>query len=56
MHGWPKTRIQPGVCFPWEDKEKELPQITGSRELVQKVWQDIDSFGATYIWQMLLSF
>jgi len=49
-------RIRPGVCFPWEAKVKELPEITGSKELVQKVWEDIDALGTVYIWQLLLSF
>ena len=56
MNGWPATRIPPGVCLPFSKKEKELPPITGSRELVQKIWQDIDAYGTIYIWQMLLSF
>jgi hypothetical protein len=56
MAGRPTTRLRPGVCFPWEQKVKELPQVTGNREMVQKIWEDIDSFGVTYIWQMLESF
>jgi uroporphyrinogen-III decarboxylase len=47
---------QPGRCFPWEDRVKELPQISGSPELIRKIWEDIDAFGNTYIWQLLLSF
>ena len=35
---------------------KELPEITGSPELVRKIWEDIDAFGNMYIWQLLLSF
>ncbi|MCC7377530.1 MAG: hypothetical protein IT581_22915 [Verrucomicrobiales bacterium] len=47
---------RPGTCYPWEDKVKELPEITGDRDLVRRVWEDIDAFGTTYIWQLLLSF
>jgi hypothetical protein len=50
------TKIKPGVCIPWEEKLKELPEISGDKELVQKVWQDIDSLGYIYIWHCLLSF
>jgi hypothetical protein len=56
MTGRPTTRLRPGVCFPWEEKARELPPVTGNRELVQKIWEDIDAFGVTYIWQMLESF
>jgi len=56
MTGRPTPRIPPGVCFPWEEKVKELPEITGDRDLVRKVWNDIEGLANTYIWQVLLSF
>lgn len=49
-------RVRPGVCFPWEERVKDLPEITGSPELIHKIWEDIDAFGNMYIWQLLLSF
>ena len=51
-----KPTKKPGVCVRWEEKRKELPQISGDEELVKKVWEDIDSLAHTYIWQCLLSF
>ncbi len=51
-----KTERAPGACLSWEEKRKELPQITGNEELLKRVWQDIDALGYTYIWQILLSF
>ncbi|MCX8155866.1 MAG: hypothetical protein N3J91_05355 [Verrucomicrobiae bacterium] len=56
LEGWPVTRRRPGVCFPWEDKVKELPEITGDPELVKRIWEMTDSFGNLFIWQVLLSF
>jgi hypothetical protein len=56
MAGRPQPRIRPGVCFPWEERVKELPEITGSKELVKKIWEDIDAFGSVYIYQLLESF
>ena len=47
---------KPGVCVPWEEKLKEMPEISGDKELVQKVWEDIDGLGYIYIWHCLLSF
>ena len=56
INGRPQPSVRPGVCFPWEARVKELPQITGSPDLIRKIWEDIDAFGNMYIWQMLLSF
>lgn len=56
MSGRPQPAVRPGVCFPWEERVKELPEITGSPELIRRVWEDIDAFGNMYIWQLLLSF
>ena len=46
----------PGVCIPWEEKRKELPQVLENEPLIKKAWEDIDSLGYVYIWQVLLSF
>ena len=56
MSAQPQPAVRPGVCYPWESKVKELPEITGDRDLVRRVWEDIDAFGNVYIWQLLLSF
>ncbi len=47
---------KPGVCIPWEEKLKELPEIPGNEELIKKIWEDVDTLGYVYIWQCLLSF
>jgi hypothetical protein len=56
LSGQPAPRIAPGVCFPWEEKARELPEITGDPAMVRKVWEGIDGLANTYIWQLLLSF
>jgi uroporphyrinogen-III decarboxylase len=56
MAGRPTPRVKPGVCFPWEEKAKELPEIAGDKDLVRKVWENVDALGTVYIWQLLLSF
>ena len=56
MANQPLPKVKSGVCFPWEERVKELPEITGSPELIRKIWEDIDAFGNMYIWQLLLSF
>jgi hypothetical protein len=56
LSGRPQPAVRAGVCFPWEERMKELPEITGSPELVRRIWEDIDAFGNMYIWQLLLSF
>ncbi|NSW76601.1 MAG: hypothetical protein HPY68_07475 [Candidatus Atribacteria bacterium] len=47
---------KPGVCFPWEEKIKELPKLSGDPELVRKVWEEIDLLGYIFIWHCLVSF
>lgn len=47
---------RPGVCFPWEEKIKELPELTGDKDLPRRIWENIDALGNMYIWQCLLSF
>ena len=56
LTGWPPSGVQPGVCFPWEEKLKEFPSLTGDRDLVKSVWEDIDALGSVYIYQLLESF
>ncbi len=56
MPGQPQPAVRPGVCFPWEERIKDLPEITGSPEMIRQIWEDIDAFGNMYIWQLLLSF
>lgn len=52
----PPPQRPPGTCIAWQEKEKELPPITGDKELVKRVWEEIDALGYMYIWQILLSF
>ncbi len=56
MSGRATPRVKPGVCYPWQEKVKELPEITGDQDLVRKVWENVDALGNMYIWQLLLSF
>ncbi len=51
-----ETHREPGVCIPWQEKLKELPEIPGDAALCQQVWEDVDSLAYTYIWHCLLSF
>jgi hypothetical protein len=56
LAGRPEPRVKPGVCLPWDEKAKELPDISGDREMIRRVWEEIEGLGNTFIWQMLLSF
>ena len=48
--------IPPGICFPWEEKVLQLPEIVGDKELVKQIWEENESLAYMYIWQCLLSF
>jgi len=51
-----ETKKKPGVCIPWEEKLRELPQICGDEQLMRQVWEDVDSLAYLYIWHCLVSF
>ena len=51
-----EPKVKPGVCIPWEERLKELPEISGDEELFRRVWEDVDALAYVYIWQVLLSF
>jgi hypothetical protein len=50
------SKRPPGTCIPWEEKRQEFPDVSGDKELVRRVWEEIDALGYVYIWQVLLSF
>ena len=54
--GMPEPRVAPGICFPWEEKKKQLPPILGDEDIIRTQWNNIEALGNTYIWQCLLSF
>jgi len=56
MNDEQKPKREPGVCIPWEEKRRELPEMTGDKELVRRGWEEIDALGYMYVWQCLLSF
>jgi len=53
-----KEKVQrlPGVCIPWQQKRRELPENISDPELIKKIWEDVDALAYMYIWQVLLSF
>lgn len=51
-----QVRRAPGVCLPWHEKRKTIPQGDGDQSLCQRVWEDLDGLAYSYIWQILLSF
>jgi len=51
-----EPKIKPGICIPWDEKRKELPNIQGDETLFQRVWEDNEALAYMYIWQVLLSF
>ena len=40
---------KPGVCISWEDKRRELAEIKGDAQLVQKIWEDVDALGSDHL-------
>jgi uroporphyrinogen-III decarboxylase len=57
LPGWACSgKVPPGVCFPFEQKARELPPIVGDAALTQRVWNDIEGLAYLYLWHVLLSF
>jgi hypothetical protein len=50
------TSRPPGVCVPWFEKLAEIPRVERHKQMVEQIWNDIDSLGNMFIWQLLVSF
>ncbi len=35
-----------GICQSWEEKVRELPEITGDREMVRRIWDEIEGLAS----------
>ncbi len=58
-YGMPDTselKVPAGQCFPWAEKRKEIPEISGDADLAQRIWEEVDATANGFIWQILLSF
>jgi hypothetical protein len=49
-------RVPAGVCFPWEERLKDIPSIPGDPLLARRIYEDLDALAYVYIWHMVLSF
>ncbi|MBA3974240.1 MAG: hypothetical protein C0504_08505 [Candidatus Solibacter sp.] len=49
-------RVPAGVCFPWEERLKDIPSIPGDPMLARRIYEDLDALAYVYIWHMVLSF
>ncbi len=49
-------KARAGVCIPWAEKRKEISEISGSADLAQRIWEEVDAMANGFIWQVLLSF
>ncbi len=54
--GLKSLKVKPGVCMPWDEKRREIEAISGDEGLFRRVWEEIESLGYLFIWQVLLSF
>ena len=50
-----EKKVEPGVCIPWEQRMKEYERIAGDKEVVKKVWEEVDQLAYIYIWSCLIS-
>jgi hypothetical protein len=55
----PQATARPaGACVTWQEHLQDISceKVQGNPDLAERVWKMVDANGATYIWQMLLSF
>ncbi|TWU34342.1 uroporphyrinogen decarboxylase family protein [Novipirellula artificiosorum] len=52
----PVGHLQPGECFPWDQKRLEIGTIQGDEAICKQTWQEMDALSNMFIWQLLLSF
>jgi hypothetical protein len=50
----PVSGKMPGVCYSWEEKKKDLPEIRGDEERVRQMWEKIDNSGYLFCWTNLI--
>jgi len=50
-----QSKVEPGVCIPWEEKIKEYEQIMGDEKVVQKSWEEIDTLAYLFVWFVLIA-
>ncbi len=51
-----EQKPKPGICIPWEEKLKEIPEIQGDHEIVKQKWEENEFFAHLYVWHCLVSF
>ena len=49
-------KTSPGVCLAWEEKLRDWPPLSGDAALARRVWEEVDLFAYTYIWNLVLCF
>jgi hypothetical protein len=42
--------MPPGVCYPWEERMKQMTEIKGDPEIVKKQWEGIDTLAYLFTW------
>ncbi len=45
-----KVERKPGVCIPWEENLKDMPNFCGDEELARKTWEQLDELTYTFMW------
>jgi hypothetical protein len=48
-----QSKRPPGTCVPWTDKRNDFSKFVGDENLVQKMWEKIDSMGYAFCWTNL---
>ena len=41
---------KPGELIPWEKIKNEYSDVKGDKEIIEKVWKDMEKIGNRFIW------
>ncbi|MCC7475340.1 MAG: hypothetical protein IT425_08085 [Pirellulales bacterium] len=45
-----------GTVVPWPDQRRDLPEMTGNEQLVERNWTEIDAWTYAFLWHCVVSF
>ena len=45
---------KPGELIPWEEREGEIKEIMGDKQIIQKEWKKIEETAYKFVWGSLI--
>lgn len=53
----PQLPLRPaGTVVPWLEQRRDMPEMTGDEQLVERNWTEIDAWTYAFLWHCVVSF